>query len=630
MDFIFKGNNYRKQMLLLFDAFSFLCADIFLMAMCSVMDVQVYNGNYRLCCINIAIITLVVLAVRSASGIYKSIWRYTNTAPYLRMMFADISAGIITAVISYFIGKYQGLWINSTLLMAYCVISLFSRFVYQGLYKKRKLSHSNSENKIKVAIVGAGHIGVLLADELLVNKNSNYNPIAFIDKDKSKQGSLVCGIKVYSDDESIIDVIRNKLPVQEIFIALPYTDSKRLTEIYEFYKQTGCKIKIYDTSVRDINENRPGKRRALRELRIEDLLFREQINVVDEETAAYYNGKTVLVTGGGGSIGSELCRQLALCKPGKIVIFDIYENNAYELHQELMRNYGEGLDVYVEIGSVRDRDRLDEVFNRYRPDVVFHAAAHKHVPLMEHCAAEAIKNNVLGTNNTADAAEKYNVKKFILISTDKAVNPTNVMGASKRFCEMIVQSRVDGNTSFACVRFGNVLGSSGSVIPLFRKQIEMGGPVTITDMRIVRYFMTIPEASQLVIQTGALANKGELFVLDMGKPVKIYDLAVNMIKLSGLVPGQDIQIKEIGLRPGEKLYEELLLKDESMTKTCNDKIFIESDTPYTRQEIDEMIQRFIDTVRNSPDNGMVKEVLKSIVSTYEDAEIFNKSASIIN
>ena len=630
LDLIFKRNNHRKLSLFLFDGLCFLCLNIGYVLADNVLFANGYYGGAGAYMLNAFTGLVLVLAFRALGGIYKSIWRYASAAPYLRLMISDIAAGLVSVIVSYLIGKESAARMTVTVAMAHCIVSLFARFLYQTLYKKRKTSHLNSDSKINVAIVGAGHIGVVLAEELMRNKNSNYNPIAFIDKDKSKQGSLVCGLKVYSDDDSVIEIIKKKLPVQEIFIALPYIESEAVAEIYNFYKQTGCKIKIYDTGVKDVSERGKEKRRTLRELQIEDLLFREQVDMADEATVEYYKGKTVLVTGGGGSIGSEICRQLALCSLKKVIIFDIYENNAYELQQELIRIFGDKLETVVEIGSVRDKERLDEVFEKYKPDVVFHAAAHKHVPLMEHCAAEAVKNNVFGTKNTADAAEKHNVKKFILISTDKAVNPTNIMGASKRLCEMIVQSRLDSKTSFACVRFGNVLGSNGSVIPLFRKQIEMGGPVTITDMRIVRYFMTIPEASQLVIQAGALANKGELFVLDMGKPVRIYDLAVNMIKLSGFVPGKDIEIKEIGLRPGEKLYEELLLKDESMTKTCNDKIFIENDTPYTREQIDEMLTSLKNTLKATPDSDSVKKVFKTVVATYEDADAFNREAESRN
>ena len=336
-----------------------------------------------------------------------------------------------------------------------------------------------------------------------------------------------------------------------------------------------------------------------------------------------------MVTCGGGSIGSELCRQIAKRKPSHLIIVDIYENNAYDIQQELIRKYGYKLNLDFEIASVRDRARMDEIFENYKPEIVFHAAAHKHVPLMEHSGSEAIKNNVLGTYNTADMAEKHGVDKFILISTDKAVNPTNIMGASKRMCEMIVQSRTDSKTSFTAVRFGNVLGSNGSVIPLFRKQIEKGGPVTITDKRIIRYFMTIPEASQLVMQAGFMADRGELFVLDMGKPIKIIDLAENMIKLSGYKPYVDIDIVEVGLRPGEKLYEELLIKTEKLDKTDNNMIFVERDAPLTRKEVEEKVKLLQDAVEQAQGelgSQKIKLAMKKAVLTYKDPEEVNRDA----
>jgi FlaA1/EpsC-like NDP-sugar epimerase len=418
------------------------------------------------------------------------------------------------------------------------------------------------------------------------------------------------------------------MPVEEIIIAIPKLIGVDKQDIYNFYKQTGLNIKIYDFAFGQTDSDN-GKR-IIRDIKIEDLLFREPVNLNNEASANYYKGKRIIVTGGGGSIGSEICRQLAKCAPKELIILDIYENNAYEIQQELSRQYGSKLNLSVEIASVRDRERLESIFKYYKPQIVFHAAAHKHVPLMEHSPGEAIKNNVFGTYNTADMAEKYGAEKFIMISTDKAVNPTNVMGASKRMCEMIVQSRHNSKTSFAAVRFGNVLGSNGSVIPLFKKQIEEGGPVTVTDKRIIRYFMTIPEASQLVMQAGIMAQRGELFVLDMGKPVKIIDLAENMIRLSGFVPYKDIDIVEVGLRPGEKLYEELLIKGENLTVTLNKKIFIEKDTPYTRAEIEKKldIMKAALELYTTPDHaGIVREAMKRVVESYKDPEKVNDSAS---
>ena len=366
-------------------------------------------------------------------------------------------------------------------------------------------------------------------------------------------------------------------------------------------------------------------------------MFRDSRSIISRSTYAYYHGKTVMITGCG-SIGSELCRQVAKCGPREMILFDIYENNAYDIEQELRREYPidkpEGFRLHVEIGSVRDRARIHEVMQNYRPQIVFHTAAHKHVPLMEHSSAEAVKNNVFGTCNVADAAEEAGVEKFILISTDKAVNPTNIMGATKRMCEMILQCRRDSKTSFAAVRFGNVLGSNGSVIPLFKKQIEKGGPVTLTDKRIIRYFMTIPEASQLVMTAGAMAKSGELFVLDMGNPVKILDLAENMIRMSGLRPYQDINIVEIGLRPGEKLYEELLIKTEELDKTDNKLIYIERDTPPSREAVAEklaILKKAVADAGDTDDSAAIRDALMQVVPTFHDPkEVNNRRTAELN
>ena len=389
----------------------------------------------------------------------------------------------------------------------------------------------------------------------------------------------------------------------------------------------GCNVSNFDSMVQE-GSHTSGSGKAMRDFKIEDLLFREPLKINDEQILEYYGGKTVMVTGGGGSIGSEICRQIARCNLKRMVIVDNYENNAYEIQQELLIQYGKTLDLKVEIASVQDAKHLERVFRNHRPDIVFHAAAHKHVPLMENSGFAAVKNNVMGTYNTANMAEKYGVKKFILVSTDKAVNPTSVMGATKRMCEMMIQCRKDSKTSFAAVRFGNVLDSNGSVIPLFKKQIAAGGPVTITDKRIIRYFMTIQEASQLLIQAGAMAKRGELFVLNMGKPVKIYDLAVKLIKLCGYQPGVDIQIKESGLRPGEKLYEELLIKTEKLDKTENEMIFIERDVALSRKAVEEKIQ-YLKKSALAWDEGKgitAREALTRVIPTFYDPNELNQKA----
>ena len=395
------------------------------------------------------------------------------------------------------------------------------------------------------------------------------------------------------------------------------TSEKHCTSII---KNAGYKLKVYDYPT----TYSPGGKRHMREFDIEELLFRKQLVVSDERTNAYYKDKVVLITGGGGSIGSELCRQLAKMHPKKIIILDIYENGAYDVQQELKIVYGEKLDLQIEICSITHKKALEKVFERHQPQIVINAAAHKHVPLMEHNCVEAIYNNVFGTKNLVELCEQYGAERFMMVSTDKAVNPTNVMGATKRMCEMIVQSAsTHGHVKYSATRFGNVLGSAGSVIPLFKRQIANGGPVTITDKRIIRYFMTIPEASQLVLQSGALANNGELFVLDMGQPVKILDLAENMIRLSGV---QGIEIIETGLRPGEKLYEELLVKTEELDKTDNSMIFVERDTPLSAEEI----QRKLDMLKDAYDTGddqVAKETLRKVVPTFKKTREVNKKVA---
>ena len=469
---------------------------------------------------------------------------------------------------------------------------------------------------VNVAIVGAGNVGAALADTLKRNPKSHYNPFCFVDKDKRKIGNTIDGLYVYEASEATIEKLK-RLPIQEIIIAIPDVCTEEKEKLYDFYSQTGLKVKLYDY----LSDSDQG---TMREFQIEDLLFRDTISIQKPELQEAYRDRTILVTGGGGSIGSELCRQIAKCQPKKLIILDIYENNIYEIQQELRRKYAESLNMEVVIASVRDAIRMEMVFSTYRPDVVFHAAAHKHVPLMEDSPSEAIKNNVFGTYHTANLAEKYGVKKFILISTDKAVNPTNVMGASKRLCEMVVQCRQDSRTEFAAVRFGNVLGSNGSVIPLFRRQIAEGGPVTLTDKRIIRYFMTIPEAVSLVMETGMLAHSGELCVLDMGKPIKILELAEKMIRLSGLTPYEDIDIVEVGLRPGEKLYEELLMKPEELNSTENGLIFVEWETPPTREAVEEKLQRLRSCLDTT--NEAVIQAIRETVPTYCLPEEVNASA----
>ena len=466
-------------------------------------------------------------------------------------------------------------------------------------------------------VVGAGRVGVSLAEELINNSKASYTPKVFIDINKEKVGRDIRGIPVWSEDEASLHRLR-ELEVQEIIFAIPSMDAYKKKTLYEYYKNAGYKLKVYDYPTMYV----AGGKHHLREFDIEELLFRKPLVVSDERTNKYYKNKIVLITGGGGSIGSELCRQLAKMEPKKIIILDIYENGAYNVQQELKMAYGNSLDLQIEICSITNRKALRTVFERHHPQIIINAAAHKHVPLMEHNCVEAIYNNVFGTQNLVELCEEYGAERFMMVSTDKAVNHTNVMGPTKRMCEMLeLSASTHGKVKNSATRFGNVLGSAGSVIPLFKRQIANGGPVTLTDKRIIRYFMTIPEASQLVLQSGAIANNGELFVLDMGQPVKILDLAENMIRLSGV---QGVKIIETGLRPGEKLYEELLVNTEELDKTDNSLIFIERDKALSKEEIYKKIQ----TLRDACDTGndlTAKEALRSGVPTFRRPEEVNKN-----
>ncbi|MBE5818999.1 MAG: polysaccharide biosynthesis protein [Clostridiales bacterium] len=626
----------RRLLLVLVDICCFAVADFVYFVLSDQASFGTPVSDHAIYVYNSIVLLVWLFIFRFVFKLYSNVWRYTNTEAYFKMVIADGLGAVCAVFFSRFVMMsfvsefYIGIWHGVTITAFTLLLTLLSRFAYRLIYKnlnRRDRRNEANIEKTNVAIVGAGQLGVFLANELRENPRSQYKPVCFIDVDEVKIGGNVAGLGVY--DSNDIGVI-SKLDITEVIIAIYNLSTEKRQELYNTYNELGCKVKVYASPIGEKTTNEAGEKKKLivRDFTIEDLLFRKPVEMDTKLVYDYYTNKTVLVTGGGGSIGSELCRQIAKCSPKKLIIFDIYENNAYDIQQELIRKYPE-LDLCVEIGSVRDIDRIDCVFAHYRPDVVFHAAAHKHVPFMEHSNAEAIKNNVLGTYNTANAAEKYGTGKFILVSTDKAVNPTNVMGASKRMCEMVIQCRTDSKTSFAAVRFGNVLGSNGSVIPLFKRQIAEGGPITITDKRIIRYFMTIPEASSLVITAGAMAKKGELFVLDMGKPVKIYDLAVSMIRLMGYEPGVDIEVKEIGLRPGEKLYEELLIKTEDLSKTENDMIFIEKDTPYTREQVEEklsILRRAVESAKTQIAAASVKTAMKQVVPTFFEPEEINKKA----
>jgi len=474
-------------------------------------------------------------------------------------------------------------------------------------------NHSKKEAK-RIMIVGAGTSGSVILKEMTTSSLVNGCVVCFVDDDKNKAGKFLNGVPV-AGNRNDIPRLAVEYKIDEIYIAIPSASAKERKAIIEICRETGCQVKILPGIYQLINGEVSIAK--LRNVEIEDLLGRDPIRVNLDEIMGYVSGKVVLVTGGGGSIGSELCRQVASHGPKQLIIFDIYENNAYDIQLELKEKYPD-LDLVVLIGSVRNTHRIETVFEKYRPDIVYHAAAHKHVPLMEDSPNEAIKNNVFGTYKTAKAADKYGTSRFVLISTDKAVNPTNIMGASKRMCEMVVQMmNARSKTDFVAVRFGNVLGSNGSVIPLFKKQIEQGGPVTVTHPDIIRYFMTIPEAVSLVLQAGAYAKGGEIFVLDMGEPMKILDLAKNLIRLSGYEPDVDIPIVFTGLRPGEKLYEELLMNEEGMQETPNKLIHIGKPIEFDMERFEEQLEELY-SVANQDGDGIREDVMR-IVNTYHPA-----------
>ena len=475
-------------------------------------------------------------------------------------------------------------------------------------------NHSKKAAK-RIMIVGAGTSGSVILKEMTTSSLVNGCVVCFVDDDKNKAGKFLNGVPV-AGNRNDIPRLAAEYKIDEIYIAIPSASARERKAIIEICRETGCQVKILPGIYQLINGEVSIAK--LRNVEIEDLLGRDPIRVNLDEIMGYVSGKVVLVTGGGGSIGSELCRQVASHNPKQLIIFDIYENNAYDIQLELKEKYPD-LDLVVLIGSVRNTHRIETVFKKYRPDIVYHAAAHKHVPLMEDSPNEAIKNNVFGTYKTAKAADKYGTSRFVLISTDKAVNPTNIMGASKRMCEMVVQMmNARSKTDFVAVRFGNVLGSNGSVIPLFKKQIEQGGPVTVTHPDIIRYFMTIPEAVSLVLQAGAYAKGGEIFVLDMGEPMKILDLAKNLIRLSGYTPDVDIPIVFTGLRPGEKLYEELLMNEEGMQDTPNKLIHIGKPIEFDMERFEEQLEELYVTA-NEDGDGIREDVMR-IVGTYHPAE----------
>ena len=640
-----KNTDMKKRKLrlplIVYDILILLCADAMLLVFYKGEAVLTWQGVL----LHSAISFASVLTVRCIGGIYQQIWRYGGIQCYIRLLVVDAVAFLVDVTIErtlpllmeiekVSVGRLFSL--ASVNLLAALTIRMVYRYAFKcgseqsawGSFLRWLLllfsgdemvqPVPETEKKIKIAIIGAGRVGVNLAEELLGNPRANYTPRCFVDTNSEKAGRSVYGIPVLLEGETTMREL-HRYEVQEVVFAIPGLADEKKQALYAMYMGAGYRIKVYDYPT----VQSAGKKRYLREFDIEELLFRKPIVISDERTSSYYRDKVILITGGGGSIGSELCRQLAKMAPRQIIVLDIYENGAYDVQQDLRIAYGKALDLEIEICSITNKDALRKVFRRYQPQIVINAAAHKHVPLMEKNCVEAVYNNVFGTRNLVEVCEEFGTERFMMVSTDKAVNPTNVMGATKRMCEMIVQSASSwGNAVYSATRFGNVLGSAGSVIPLFKRQIANGGPITLTDKRIIRYFMTIPEASQLVLESGAMAQNGELFVLDMGKPVRILDLAENMIRLSGV---EGIEIVETGLRPGEKLYEELLVKTGELDKTDNSLIFVERDAPLPKEEISRRLE-ILEEACASGDDDTVRRALKEVVPTFRSPEEVNDEA----
>lgn len=618
------GETKKDRIQLLVRRFFLFLTDTFLLNACVYLslimrfDVGIvsiepqYISNYVE---NMLPYTIMSLLIFWLFRLYHSLWQYASIAEVYRIA----EACIIVEVVHFLSNKIAGnmlprsCYFNAAiyLIIAICASRFMYRMIRTVLNKYRNIKTSNN-----VMIIGAGEATNVIMKEI---QNSSYlansNIACIIDDDRRKVGKYIRGVKVIGTRDKIKEAAK-LYDIDEIIFAIPSASNEVKRDILNICKETDCTLKIlpgvYQMVDGEINVN------SIRNVDVLDLLGRDPIEVDIESIMGYVKDKVIMVTGGGGSIGSELCRQLVSHKPKQLIIFDIYENNAYDIQQELKINYPDA-NVVTLIGSIRNVSRLESVFAQYKPDIVYHAAAHKHVPLMEVSPDEAVKNNVVGTWNVARMADKYGVKKFVMISTDKAVNPTNVMGATKRICEMIVQTYNEiSKTDFVAVRFGNVLGSNGSVIPLFKRQIEAGGPVTVTDPNIIRYFMTIPEAVSLVLQAGAYAKGGEIFILDMGEPVKIDDLAKNLIRLSGYTLGVNMEIKYTGLRPGEKLYEELLMKEEGLQETDNKLIHIGKPIEFDKENFFDNLEKLKEEAYS--ETGNIRESLKKVVDTYHPNE----------
>ena len=610
----------RRAFLLILDVLSISAAGF--MALLVRFDLRienidvVYESRYlSYLPIHIVVVVLVFWIFR----MYNSLWAYASIEEMLNIMVACIVAEVMhLAGMSLYYSDVNLGWVMPRSfwpmeLIFMMILAGATRFFYRFLRRVNNMTRTDSKNRIMV--VGAGEAANAIIREILVSKYLDGKVVCVIDDDKYKLHNYIQGVKIVGDRKAI-PWAADKYAVTDIFVAIPSLPRKELKNIVDYCNQTSCRIKALPSMTQVINEEVSVSR--LKDVKIEDLLGRDSVELHTDNIMGYVKDKVIMVTGGGGSIGSELCRQIAKHHPKQLIIIEIYENNAYEIEQELRATYPK-LDLVVLIASIRNTNRMNQIFETYHPELVYHAAAHKHVPLMETSPSEAIKNNVYGTLKLAHMCDQYHVKRMVQISTDKAVNPTNVMGASKRMCEMIIQAFNNrSETEFVAVRFGNVLGSNGSVIPLFKKQIAAGGPVTVTDPRIIRYFMTIPEAVSLVLEAGAIAKGGEIFVLDMGEPVRIDDMARNLIRLSGYVPDRDIEIVYTGLRPGEKLYEELLMDEEGLEDTQNELIHIgkpiEFDEEGFLKKLDEMYEPIM---KESVD---IRAFVKEMVPTYHPSK----------
>ncbi|MBE6674631.1 MAG: polysaccharide biosynthesis protein [Ruminococcaceae bacterium] len=577
-------------------------------------DLLLYNSLnlYSNAIISLIVGAVIILLFTFLTRLYSASLLHASVTEIIRVALISAALLVSLTVVNLIEDKTSFPWaviVSGVFFIFACLIISSCRVMH---LIKIKMLKSNCADGKKVLIVGAGIAGTTILREIQTSDKLDICAVGFVDDDPHKIGTTIMGIKVLGNCEQIVKIAKDTA-ADLIIIAIPTTSAKNIKRISQLCLQTNCEVKtlpgLYQLIDGDVSVSR------LRDVDVQDLLGRDPVKVNLDEVMGYIEEQVVLVTGGGGSIGSELCRQIATHNPKQLIILDIYENNAYEIEQELKRKLP-NLNLLTLIASIRDSGKMDDVFKTYHPDIVFHAAAHKHVPLMETSPNEAVKNNVLGTYKVVKCADKYGVKKFVQISTDKAVNPTNIMGATKRVCEMIIQAfSRKSKTQFVAVRFGNVLGSNGSVIPLFKKQIAEGGPVTVTHKDIIRYFMTIPEAVSLVLQAGAYANGGEIFVLDMGEQVKIYDLAVNLIKLSGYEPDKDIEIKVTGLRPGEKLYEERLMAEEGLEKTANDRISIGKPIEMDDEHLFATLEKLYDEAYSESEK--MKDLVKELVPTYK-------------